>query len=146
MFVGWMQRCVPENIDLIVPVPLHWRRFLLRQYNQSAELAKMLSKNTNIPCELNLLKRHRATPSQGHKRIQERYENLRQAFSIKDLNNILDGKRILLIDDVLTSGATVSACTKVLKKAGVKEVHVLTITRVVRDKNFYNKHSDYYGA
>lgn len=141
IFVNWMQRLVPESIDLIVPVPLHWRRFFVRQYNQSAELAKLLSKNTQIPCELNILKRNRYTASQGHKNRQERYDNLHQAFSVNDSVQQLFGKRILLIDDVLTSGATVSACTKILKKAGAQEVYVLTIARVVRDRSLREKNS-----
>ena len=124
-----------------MPVPLHWRRFFIRQYNQSAELAKLLSKNTQIPCELNILQRHRSTASQGHKNRQERYDNLRQAFRVNDSAQQLLGKRILLIDDVLTSGATVSACTKILKKAGVQEVYVLTIARVVRDRRLREKNS-----
>lgn len=134
MFVNWMQRCVPENIDVILPVPLHGWRFFVRQYNQSAELAKLLSKNIQIPCELNILKRHRATPSQGHKNLKERYNNLKDAFSIPDSSKEkLANCNVLLIDDVLTSGATVSACTKVLKKFGAKNVYVLTIARAVRD-------------
>lgn len=138
MFVNWMQRCVPENIDIILPVPLHGWRFFVRQYNQSAELAKLLSKTTNIPCELNILKRHRSTPSQGHKNLKERYENLNNAFSVVGIDQKLNNRNLLLIDDVLTSGATVSACTKALKKAGAKHVYVLTIARAVRDHQFHS--------
>lgn len=141
IFVNWMQRLVPKNIDFIIPVPLHWRRFFARQYNQSAELAKLLSKNTHIPCELNILKRHRSTASQGHKNRQERYDNLRQAFSVNNSLQPLLGKRILLIDDVLTSGATVSACTNILRKSGVQEVYVLTIARAIRDRSAREKNA-----
>lgn len=130
IFTKFMLRCMPKNIDFIIPVPLHWWRFIVRQYNQSAELAKELSKQTKIPCELNLLKRHKSTASQGHKNKIERYNNLKNAFSInKDFKKIKNAK-ILLIDDVLTSGATANACAKILKQYGAESVHVLTIARV----------------
>ena len=122
---------MPET-DIILAVPLHWLRLLKRKYNQSDELAYRLAKiyhKTYVP---NVLKRQRATPSQGHLTAQERNRNVRGAFKVTHPNKI-KGKRILLIDDVLTTGSTVNECTKVLLKAGAKSVDVLTIARVVKN-------------
>ena len=132
MFCNWMQRCIPENIDIIIPVPLHWWRFFTRQYNQSAELGKLISKNTNITICQNIFKRHKATPSQGQKNKLSRYQNLADAFVVTD-DKALKNTNILLIDDVLTSGATANACAQALLNAGASRVDVLTIARAVKD-------------
>ena len=78
--------------------------------------------------------RIKATESQGGKTATSRYENLRAAFKVKD-PEALQGKSVLLIDDVYTTGATLKGCTRALKRAGAKEVHVLTATRVVRGQD-----------
>ena len=99
-----------EDIDIIVPVPLHWSRLFHRRYNQAALLALELGKLSAKPVETNVLLRSKKTASQGHKTRNQRRHNLQGAFSIqpKTQKKILD-QRILLIDDVLTTGATVSA-------------------------------------
>lgn len=135
MFFQWMQRCTPNNANIIIPVPLHWWRFFIRQYNQATELGKLISKYTKIPINNELLKRVRATSPQGHKSRFLRYENLKDAFIVKDSENILQKVNVLLIDDVLTSGATANACARVLLDAGAARVEVLTIARATKDTN-----------
>jgi len=121
---------MPET-DIVLAVPLHWLRMLKRKYNQSDELAYRLAKiyhKTYLP---NILKRHRSTPSQGHLTALERSRNVRGAFKVTHSEKI-KGKRILLIDDVLTTGATTNECTKVLLKAGAKQVCVLTFAATMK--------------
>lgn len=132
MFLQWIQRCIPDNINIIIPVPLHRWRFFIRQYNQAAELGKLVAKHNNILINYEILKRVRATSSQGHKNRLLRYENLKDAFAIKDTKNILQKANVLLIDDVLTSGATANACARILLDAGTARVEVLTIARAVK--------------
>lgn len=132
MFCNWLELCKIENIDLIIPVPLHWWRFFVRQYNQAAELGKIYSKRTKIPMHCDILKRHKPTSSQGHKSRFLRYQNLADAFVIHDPKQLIKNARILLIDDVLTSGATANACTQILLNAGASHVDVLTIARATK--------------
>lgn len=135
-FVKWLEQTGKEimvDVKFILPVPLHWTRLLKRRYNQAALLSKGLSHKTGIPYLPTTLKRIRATPPQGHLSKEERQKNVENSFSVSDKGaNILEGQQVLLIDDVLTSGATIHACTKVLKNAGVTKVSVLTLARVVR--------------
>jgi len=135
-FVPWLMRSGAELIekaDLIMPVPLHRWRLLKRRYNQAAILALALSKETQLSCETNILRRVRSTPSQGHLKPKERAKNVKNAFEIfeKDASKV-EEKNILLIDDVYTTGSTAEECTKALLKAGAKSVYVLTLARVVR--------------
>ena len=136
-FVPWLRRAGQEMLqeaDMIVPVPLHRRRLLARRYNQAALIAKALAKEQGLQCEVDLLERVKATPSQGHLRIKERYKNVRRAFALNPKAKVdVKGKTVLLIDDVYTTGATVKECTKVLLKAGASKVYVLALARVVRD-------------
>jgi ComF family protein len=132
----WLYRTelqlVEEN-DLLLPVPLHWSRLFHRRYNQAALLAVEIGKICKMPVETSLLLRPKKTASQGHKTPNQRYNNLRGAFSVPvQAETKLKGKRVLLVDDVFTTGATVSACSKTLLQAGVKSVDVLTLARVVR--------------
>jgi len=123
------------DADFIVPVPLHRERLRKRRFNQSALLAKKLSANTGIPFEPDILMRHKATESQGAQTSKGRYRNVQGAFSIRDsgLSRLKD-KSVILIDDVLTTGATLEACTRTLKRGGAKTVNVLTLARVVREQ------------
>ena len=132
MFCNWLQLCKIENIDMIIPVPLHWWRFFVRQYNQAAELGKILSKGIQVPMHCDVLKRNKATASQGHKSKILRYQNLSEAFVVSDSKQILKNARVLLIDDVLTSGATANACAQTLLTAGASCVDVLTIARATK--------------
>lgn len=135
-FVPWLKKAGAEMLaeaDVLIPVPLHRWRLLQRRYNQSAILAQALGKYTKIPTCVEGLKRTRLTPSQGHLKAAERHRNVARAFAVNPrYKQALQGKTVVLIDDVYTTGATVKECTKALLKAGVKTVHVLTLTRTVR--------------
>ena len=113
--------------DMIVPVPLHWQRYLQRSYNQSALLAKMLSRKINISYK-SPLKRIRKTPRQATLSRQERLENLKDAFIVPTPAKVA-GKKILLVDDVLTTGATLHCCAEALLKAGAESVVIFTVAR-----------------
>ena len=120
-----------KETDLIVPVPLHYQRLVLRRYNQAALLSRLLSRHYLIRHGADVLKRTRRTPSQGHLTLRQRKANVRNAFAINPAWNI-SGLRILLIDDVLTTGATLESCAAVLYKAEAAEVRALALARVVR--------------
>ncbi|MEW5424262.1 ComF family protein [Amorphus sp. 3PC139-8] len=120
------------DTDLIVPIPLHRTRLLLRGFNQSAALAKVVARETNRPLSLDGLLRVRATRHQVGLSAQERESNVRGAFRIRPEAAIeITGRRLLLVDDVFTSGATVTAAVRALKRAGAASVDVLVFARVV---------------
>lgn len=116
-----------ESIDLIIPVPIHFTRLFSRGYNQSAWLAKSLSKEINIPWSHDSLIRHRRTKTQNELSIKGRYRNVSGAFKA---SASVKNKNIVLIDDVYTTGATINACAKALKKAGASKVYVISLMRV----------------
>ena len=127
-----------ETCDVIIPVPLHWTRRLLRGYNQAAELAKSLALCAHKPLSLDALVRKRRTAQQypsltqdSAKARKQRFLNVKNAFKVKAKRqqNII-GKHILLIDDVITSGATAHACSQTLKQAGAQHVDVLALALV----------------
>jgi ComF family protein len=121
----------PIQYDTIIPVPLHNKRLRERGYNQSELLAMEIGRGTGVPVEKDLLTRHRQTSAQAMtKSIQERHANLAGAFTCKSEN--ISGKKVLLIDDVATSGATLDACAKALKSAGAVSVWGLTLARDIR--------------
>ncbi len=127
----WLRRAggdLIERADIVAPVPLHWSRLVKRRYNQSAELARAVAPDTAVP---NLLRRTRTTPSLDGRPRHERREILDAAIDLSP--HPVAGQTILLIDDVLTTGATLSACARALTEAGAAEVNVLTLARVVRD-------------
>lgn len=117
--------------DIVASVPLHWTRLFTRRYNQAAVLAHALVRDGGPAVVADLLERHRATPSQGRSGRAERRRNVRGAFALKRGRSVA-GRRVLLIDDVLTTGATVSECARVLHNAGATAVDVLTLARTVR--------------
>lgn len=128
----WMRRAgepLIESCDVIVPVPLHRWRLLWRAYNQAALLANALGKLSGKSTVPDALIRTRATPSQGHMDRGARRRNVKDAFRVNRARAIL-GKKVLLIDDVLTTGATVEACTRALLAAGAQAVDVLVLGRV----------------
>ncbi|HTC19093.1 MAG TPA: ComF family protein [Stellaceae bacterium] len=120
--------------DVIVPVPLHWTRLFARRYNQAAVLAHAVGKASGIPVGADWLQRRRATPSQGRQSRTERRRNVAGAFAVKHGRKV-ENLRVLLIDDVLTTGATVAECAMVLLKAGAMRVDVLTLARTSRPEN-----------
>jgi competence protein ComFC len=119
-----------ERFDLIVPVPMHWWRHWKRGFNQTELLARVLSRRSGIPFGRALV-RSRATPPQAGLTLAQRHQNLNRAFRPSSRMEIR-GKRILLVDDVFTTGSTASACAKSLKKAGAASVVLLTLARVDR--------------
>jgi len=116
-----------QHFDVMVPVPLHPARQRERGFNQASLLSKLLSVRTSIPCRP-LLKRVRYTTTQTALDRAERMENLHNAFRLRK-NADVRGLRVLLIDDVLTTGSTLSECARVLKRAGATSVHAATAAR-----------------
>lgn len=116
--------------DVILPVPLHYSRLFQRKYNQSAVLACELSKLTNIPADYSILKKYRYTKPQTICNGKQRQKNIKDAFIVNDCA-VVTGKHVVLIDDVYTTGATLTECAKVLKKSGAKKVSALTVARVL---------------
>jgi ComF family protein len=129
---AWPQAQKLLPIDLIVPVPLHRKRLAFRGFNQSALIAKGVGCALWLPVDVKSLARIRSVPPQVGKSREERIKNIAGAFAVRDGRaEALDGKNILLIDDVVTTGATVNECAKMLRNAGVKSVSVLSIARTL---------------
>ena len=136
LLVRWMEAAGGEMIakaDMIAPVPLHWTRLLSRKYNQAAILAQGLARSAGRLYMPQLLKRGKRTKPQAALTKQQRKRNVQGAFTLHPRwgKDTVSGKIILLIDDVMTTGATISACARALKKAGAKKVWVLTLARTV---------------
>ncbi len=119
------QRLGSDPADAVVPVPLHSTRLRERTFNQAQVLGQELARRLNLPCWKHLLVRRNATPPQTDLPREERLRNVAEAFAIQP-NPFLRSMRILLVDDVLTTGATASACAKLLKTAGAASVIVVT--------------------
>jgi competence protein ComFC len=115
--------------DIIIPVPLHPRRRAEREFNQAERLGRFLSRATGIPLETWVLRRVVDTPTQTHLSRKERAENMRKAFAFRGPRERIEGRRIVLFDDVLTTGATASACARVLRNHGASEVCAWTLAR-----------------
>jgi ComF family protein len=132
----WMASAGGELLaeaDLIAPVPLHWRRLFTRRYNQALLLARSVARASPARLAPDLLRRARWTGSQAGLKAQERRTNVRRAFELHPRwTAAVRDKTILLVDDVLTTGATVEACTQALQRGGARHVDVLTLARVVR--------------
>jgi len=143
-----------EKIDLIIPVPLHYNRLRWREFNQSVILAEQIVQEYDIPIFFDVLVRKRKTISQTNLRVSERMKNIKGAFKIKQkskfkgyihkifkinekssepIENIIENKRILLIDDVLTTGITTNECAKVLKENGAAFAGALTVAKTYHE-------------
>ena len=131
----WMARAGHELLseaDAIIPVPLHWKRSWSRRYNQSGALARVIEKQTGVSVVSDALVRIRQTEQQIGLSKAERARNVQGAFKVsKEKKSRVEGQRIVLIDDVLTSGATADACARALLRAKAKSVDVLVFSRVV---------------
>ncbi len=119
-----------QHFDLVAPVPMHWWRRFLRGRNHAASLAKGLSRRTGLPF-VDPMFRKKLTPSQAQVSRAERRRNVQGVFAVRQ-PLAMKGKRILLVDDVLTTGSTAGACAAALKRAGAAHVAVITIARVDR--------------
>jgi len=138
---SWMVRTgarLVEECDAVVPVPLHRRRLFLRRFNQSALLAYgAMSGKRGPPILPGALQRRRNDPTQSGRSAAARRANVASAFMVpRRYRDRLAGQQILLIDDVSATGATVNACANTLLGAGVREVSVLTLCRVVRGNSY----------
>jgi ComF family protein len=122
-----------NRVDFMVPVPLHWTRRRWREFNQSALLAGAMAAKKEIVVREKVLRRARRTRPQSRTAGRgAKRRNVRGAFRV-DSPGLVKGSRILLVDDVYTSGNTVNECARVLREAGAAAVHVLTVARTVRD-------------
>ncbi len=133
-FGRWMLRSGGEvlaDAELLLPVPLHWSRLFQRRYNQAALLANAIHNAGGPPVAVDCLVRRSRTPSQGHLGPLARERNVRSAFAVRRLSEV-KGKRLVIVDDVMTTGATVDECARVLKRAGAVSVGVLTLARALR--------------
>jgi ComF family protein len=125
--------------DCLVPTPLHRMKLWRRRFNQAAMLAQRLARDTGLPLELDALIRVKQTPSQVDLGWQERRANVEAAFAVPPGRaERVKGRHVLLIDDVITTGATVEACARVLKQAGAKQVDVLALALVADYPVFYD--------
>ncbi len=131
----WMARAgreLTDGADALVPVPLHWRRLWARRFNQAAALAAAISRESGVRIVDDALRRLRATPQQVGLNRTDRATNVQGAFAVpEERQAAVAGKRLVLIDDVLTSGATADTCARALLRAGAAQVDVLVFARVV---------------
>lgn len=135
VFASWLKIAGKDIFnnkpDLIIPVPLHYFRLVKRRYNQSALLAMELSRLTNVEADTNCLLRIKNTIPQTRFCGRERINNVKKSFKVKYPEKI-KGRRIVLIDDVMTTGSTLNECADALLAAGASKVDALTIARVYR--------------
>jgi ComF family protein len=120
-------QAMEKKPDILVPTPLHWSRYLWRGFNQAELICRIISENTGIPVA-RLLKRQKRTKQQAKLNRKERQKNLIDAFSLKKYANCKN-RSILLVDDVITTGSTLSAAAEVLLQNGAVEVNVMVLAR-----------------
>jgi ComF family protein len=125
-----LQHSVGSDIDLIIPVPLHRNRLRVRGYNQSAMIAKGVSEVLSIPFDDTVMIRLSATKTQTKKSKVDRWENVSQVFQVAKPDAV-SGKRVLLVDDVITTGATIEACAQKLLSAGAAEISIACLAEVL---------------
>ncbi len=117
-----------SEIDCVIPVPLHQAKFIIRSFNQAELLAKELAKRLRYPCLTNIIKRVKDTPTQTKFNLRERKLNIRHAFRITE-PRLIHSRRVLLIDDIMTTGSTLNEIAHIMKNAGADSVHCLALAR-----------------
>jgi ComF family protein len=133
---GMMLSALPRDVryDVAVPMPLHWLRRWRRGFNQSELLARVAGRRLGVPVR-NAVRRRKSAPAQAGLTAAERRKNVAGAFEVSQRKHV-EGRHVLLIDDVLTTGATAAACARALKRAGATRVTVLTLSRADRRSGF----------
>ena len=136
----WMARAAGDLIaeaDVMVPIPLHWRRFLTRRYNQSAELSRVMAGESGTPHAPDMLRRIRPTEMQRARSAAQRARNVEGVFDVPaHMRDAVRGQRIVLVDDVMTTGATLTAATTALQSAGAAHISVVVFARVEPSTEF----------
>ena len=122
-----------DNIDIIIPIHLHWIKRLTRGFDQAQLLAINLSNTTHIPLKTNVLRKIKKTSNQHHQLYEKRFSNVANSFFIINCDTIKN-KNILLVDDVITSGATSNQCAKILKMNSANSVKLFTLARTIQEK------------
>lgn len=125
-------RDILKGAHVIIPIPLHWRRLMERRYNQSAWLAYALAAQLDMPVDVRALKRVRYTTPQVRLSFDARKKNMRGAFAVRDVERV-KGRVVVLVDDVITTGATIEEATRALLAAGAAEVRVLTLAKTLKE-------------
>jgi ComF family protein len=120
----------PGAFDVVIPVPLHRSRLRWRGFNQAALLGAALARRLDCPLDVSSLSRVRSTPPQTARDRSQRARNVRDAFAVRRPARVA-GRRVLLVDDVMTTGATANECARVLRAAGARRIDVLTLARVL---------------
>jgi ComF family protein len=140
LFARWLNKAGAELLadgDLIVPVPLYPARLWWRRFNQSAMLALAVGRLAAVPVDCAVLKRVRRTASQVGLTADQRRRNVRGAFKVDPaLRPRIKGRKIVVVDDVITTGATAEACARALRRAGAARVEVLALARAVEPTAF----------
>lgn len=130
---GWLGNLLAARLkvdnQLIIPLPLHPDRLRERGFNQSAEIARVIGNQLNLPVDRSSVFRNRATPRQAELPLKERHKNVRGAF---ECSTDLTGRTILLIDDVMTTGATVNECARIIKLHGASDISVVVAARALK--------------
>jgi ComF family protein len=124
------ERLAALEADVVVPIPLNWRRRVAHRTNSAAVLAEVLANRRGLPLAERLLRRERHTAKQSELTPPQRWENVRRAFSVRSGYH-LNGAHVLLVDDVLTTGATCSEAARALRKSGAKRVTVVVAARAI---------------
>ncbi|MBR2961606.1 MAG: ComF family protein [Alistipes sp.] len=124
-----------DGIDLIITVPLHWSKSFKRGYNQSEYLANGISRESGIPCKFNTIRRYRNNPSQTTQSFGQRWENASNLFEVTH-PELLRSKHILLVDDVFTTGATITSCAESIFKACEGDVRISIATLAISSNAF----------